>query len=303
MTARQTATLSHYKKLRSYKAKIGFAFGCLERASSTLASSAAEYLFLRPVHYKMNAREKKTLLGGTPLTLYHGTKRLAGWRWGSGPAILLVHGWGSRAAQFSALIERLVGTGHSVIAFDHPAHGASSGSSTTLFECIGALKDINRVYGPFQAVVAHSFGALTAAYMLQEMGDDTKFVAISPLRSARTAVEQFQGFTGIPDPVMNRMQRNLESRFNTPFAAYDFGTLTENFPNESLVVHDRSDWITPYELSAEWVSKASRAELLTTEGLGHQRILSAPNVIDAVVSHIGVPRVDLKTMLLSEFAL
>ncbi len=46
--------------------------------------------------------------------------------------VLVVHGWGSRAAYLSALTEGLVAAGHEVVALDLPGHGSSRGRTLTL---------------------------------------------------------------------------------------------------------------------------------------------------------------------------
>jgi hypothetical protein len=56
------------------------------------------------------------------------------WRWGSGPAVLLVHGWGGRARQLAAFVSPLVHAGFSVVALDAPRAGASSRPSLTRWE-------------------------------------------------------------------------------------------------------------------------------------------------------------------------
>ena len=55
---------------------------------------------------------------------------VAFWSWGQGPAVLLVHGWEGRAAQWVPMAERLVRSGHRAVMLDLPAHGSSEGSRT-----------------------------------------------------------------------------------------------------------------------------------------------------------------------------
>jgi len=61
------------------------------------------------------------------------------WRWGSGPTVLLMHGWGGYGAQMQPFVEPLVRSGHRVVLFDAPSHGVSGPSalgpkSATLFD-------------------------------------------------------------------------------------------------------------------------------------------------------------------------
>ena len=55
---------------------------------------------------------------------------------------------------------------------------------------------------------------------------------------------------------------------------------------DDLVVHDRADKETPYAVGAALAAAWPNARLVTTEGLGHQRILSDAEVTAAAVGHI-----------------
>jgi hypothetical protein len=94
--------------------------------------------------------------------------------WGSGPLVLLLHGWGGRSEQLAAFVGPLTAAGHRVIALDAPGHGRSGpgalgGRRSTVPEFSAALRaaaaqDGGRVH----AVVAHSFGAAAAALAVRE---------------------------------------------------------------------------------------------------------------------------------------
>ena len=48
------------------------------------------------------------------------------------------------------------------------------------------------------------------------------------------------------------------------------------------MVHDRADREVPYAEGAQWSRQLARAQLLTTEHLGHNRILAAPEVTASI---------------------
>jgi hypothetical protein len=50
-----------------------------------------------------------------------------------------------------------------------------------------------------------------------------------------------------------------------------------------LAVHDHNDRETPYATTEALVTGWREAEILTTHGLGHRRILRDPDVVHAVV--------------------
>lgn len=53
--------------------------------------------------------------------------RVAAWRVGAGPAVLLAHGFEDDHSLWSPLIDALIADGRAVVACDVPAHGRSEG--------------------------------------------------------------------------------------------------------------------------------------------------------------------------------
>src|SRR5262245_28778017 len=58
-----------------------------------VAAAWSERLFTTPKRHERPARERALLERATPLRFFAGEQMLHGWRWGEGPAVLLVHGW------------------------------------------------------------------------------------------------------------------------------------------------------------------------------------------------------------------
>src|SRR5512143_579165 len=109
------------------------ALSLLSRTAPSLAAEAASRLFLLVPRVPPPRGEAAAFLAsGEAFTVRGGGRRLAAWRWGHGPAIVLAHGWGGRGTQLRAFVPALVNAGYSAVVFDGPAHGASSGLSTSL---------------------------------------------------------------------------------------------------------------------------------------------------------------------------
>jgi hypothetical protein len=88
---------------RMAKAAVQLAFAL----SDDLGGRAATYLFTTPRRHHQPERERVVLEGARPFTVevqreaprWRGQPiRVAAWRWGHGPAALLVHGWRAAAA-------------------------------------------------------------------------------------------------------------------------------------------------------------------------------------------------------------
>ena len=83
--------------------------------------------FLTPPRHRALRPERGALAAADSFVLPFGRGLLRAWRWGEGPAVLLVHGWGGRGGQTLALVAPLLRAGCAVVTFDGPAHGGSTG--------------------------------------------------------------------------------------------------------------------------------------------------------------------------------
>src|SRR6185369_10241160 len=113
-------------------------FRLLRVFPDSLSAVCAELLFLTPPPHRRTRREHRTLSQGTFRTVDSGGCRLATWRWGEGPPVLLVHGWGGHAGRLSRFVSPLVEAGFSAVAFDAPGHGASPARLCSLQDFIRA---------------------------------------------------------------------------------------------------------------------------------------------------------------------
>src|SRR2546422_6504876 len=131
----------------------------LSALAPALAARLAERLFLTPPLTRRPAAEIDLLATARARPMHVGARRIETWVWGSGPRVLLVHGWGGRGAQLGALVGPLVARGFSVVTFDAPGHGASDSGLVTIPEMIGAIRAVAASRGPLAGLIAHSVGA------------------------------------------------------------------------------------------------------------------------------------------------
>ena len=103
------------------------------------AARVAERFFTRPPQHPLRPHEEAFLETGEAFTVDHDGQQLACWSWGSGPVVLLMHGWGSRAGRFRLFVPELRRLGFRVVAFDGPGHGRTGGNSASLPQFAAAL--------------------------------------------------------------------------------------------------------------------------------------------------------------------
>jgi len=70
------------------------------------------------------------------------TGKVAAWRLGDGPAVLLSHGWSGDNSTWNTLIEALAARGRAVVAVDHPGHGLSADAFCTRGAAGDALRAV-----------------------------------------------------------------------------------------------------------------------------------------------------------------
>ena len=297
------STTEAVSPIRAPQTSLTKTFSFFSRVSPQLTSKVAAQLFVLPQRYKLSKDEQDMLNEGTPLHIHVGARQIAGWRWGRGPSVLLVHGWSGCAAQFTPLIRSLIERNYSVIAFDLPAHGQSAGKQTNLYECMNTVEAIANRYEPFHGVLGHSFGGLAAALVLNETRNTNRLVLVSPLTGANYALHTFGSMIGVNTDVQTRVREYFENKLGIAFAECDFSVLADRLAIPTLVVHDRGDRMILWNETAKWVEDCDQAQLLTTEGLGHQRILADTRVAERIKGFLGEGKVDIRSSLLSEYAL
>lgn len=207
--------------------------------------------------------------------------------WGSGPAILLVHGWGGNRGQLGAFVEPLIGSGYRVVSFDGPAHGNSPGMQTNLFEYRDGLLTIAKHLGPIHAILAHSLGSLVTMMAIDEELEPKKVVQFGSLQSGEAAVMRFHFMVKSPGEVRQGFKLRMEETFGENLWTSVAGdVISTDFDIPALLIHDEKDEITPISDSQAIAAAWPGAKLVTTQGLSHRGILRDATVIEKVVEFL-----------------
>jgi pimeloyl-ACP methyl ester carboxylesterase len=256
-------------------------------AAPRFAARWAETLFRFPPRHRTSDPERRALGSGHRTEVSALGRRVAVWSWGSGPPVLLVHGWGSRGARLYSFIEPLRAAGFSVHAFDAPGHGESDGRLSSLPEFLGAIGAVARTLPtPLAGIVGHSIGG-AATVLAVALGIPARRVVL--LASSANPAAYTAGFArlfGIASAVRQRMVANLERRFGFQWDEFDAVRAAAALTAPALVFHDRSDEDVPWSDGAAIARAWTGAELVTTEGLGHRRIVHEPAVVARAVAFL-----------------
>jgi pimeloyl-ACP methyl ester carboxylesterase len=249
------------------------AFRTVGRIAPAQAAVWAEEVFCRPPRGRIRPSEQEFLTTGTPLELPVSVGTLAAWEWGAGPTVLLVHGWGSRAARFRVLAPLIVAEGFRVVAYDGPAHGDSPGKRTSLPEYSAALLEVAAHLGPLHAAVGHSLGGAAIAVALHRGLRLERAALIAPFGAPPEFTDRFASLIALPRQAQDRMVANLEKRLGLRFQDLHIADLARTLHTPALVIHDRDDEDIPLKEGRAIASAWPGSEFLETEGLGHHQIM------------------------------
>jgi len=266
--------------------KTAFRWGT--RLSPHLASAAALRLFLTPRRLRRPIPEEAVLLTGARSEVVYKGMRLPVWTWGEGPTVLLVHGWEARGSQLArAYAEPLAERGYRVVTFDMPGHGDAPDAQTSMLDFADVVAHLGQALGPLHAVIAHSMGgaATLTAHAAKPVAKNLVIIA-APLHPLRF-LKMFGDAVELTDAVRAGMIALLEARHGVPIEDIDTRKHAPTIHAPVLVVHDNEDPAVPYAHGAALASALPNATFITTRGLAHQRVLRAPEVLEAVAKHLG----------------
>ena len=203
----------------------------------------------------------------------------------------LVHGWESRASHMSGFVGALLRAGFEVIAYDGPSQGSSGGETTNLVDSARALMNVINTYGPADAIIAHSFGGLIANFarsknpLLAKSLIVPKLVLLaSPLRLVGIC-EKALGEISADENMRAEFYAALQTAAGLPAEYFDVETLNLQPGSDCLIIHDKDDASVPVDTAHE-LAQATNGTLKITEGLGHQGVLAAREVLRSAVGFV-----------------
>ena len=245
-------------------------------------------LFFAPLAYRTSTEEAACLEQGEVFQFSVHDKIIHAWKWGQGPAVLMVHGWNGRGAQFHRFVPALVEAGYTAIAIDGPAHGDSTGRSTSYFEFTDTVRTLLTHFPQFniQGLIGHSFGADAVINSLAKEGLALNTVCIAPVLRLRELLFDTFSRLGVPASIFNGIIGDFERRYGYDLRRDNPYRLLGHLRANVLIVHDMDDRTAPFGDSKEQSESHSHVTLHVTKGLGHRRVLSDSTVIKVSLDHL-----------------
>jgi pimeloyl-ACP methyl ester carboxylesterase len=244
--------------------------------------------FFTPRRAQYTPSQREYLETGQAIEVIVDDKVIKCWYWGEGPTLIFVHGWNGSGLQFRRLAEKARTSGFSVLLFDGPGHGLSGGSTCSYFQMTDAVRAL--VNQPWQyriaGLVGHSFGAAAIVNCLAKERSDLPAVLIAPALDLVGLLDSAFAIHGVPERVYKGTIAEFEERYGYTFANDNPVDLLADLAQSLLVIHDTSDRVIPYGLSAKVARQKEGIRLLPTSGLGHKQILENGSVIQETIRYL-----------------
>lgn len=266
-------------------------FGFLSKIFPALATRFAYNMFFKPQFYAIPQKERDAYKNSRTRTLSHGDKEVLVYEWGEGDRIVLFHhGWNGRGTQVAHFLPQLLERGFRVVAFDGPAHGQSTGKRTNLIEFSEVLKKLVEPHGEIEAIIAHSFGGMVSSYSMQTHNIKVKkMVSIAAPYDMESILEGYGKIINVGSHILERFKARLEREFDMHWSEISGDFIVSQHTIPALIIHDKQDKDVLYEEAVAMNKNWKNSRLLTTDGLGHRRILKDNAIIEETVSFISQP--------------
>jgi pimeloyl-ACP methyl ester carboxylesterase len=218
-----------------------------------------------------------------------GEQSIATYVWGDPerePYALLVHGWSSFGLRFLPWVERLRQAGMAVVTFDQPGHGYSTGELCTLPDFINTIHAIGRRYGTAALAIGHSMGGAALTLAQGESWHAERVVVIAPVADLSEQADRFMRHMHLGEHLRERFFGWHERTTGVNVQDLEVRRYLPALGLPCLIVHDLDDLEVPWGDGELYARYWHDARLLTTQGLGHHRVLDAPDVIEAVLAFV-----------------
>ena len=261
----------------------------LDRFAPSVAARLTYRLISSPPRHKPKIAERHLRASATQTRIAFQDGWIQCYQWGTGPLCLFVHCWGGRGTQAQELIESLVQSGLSVVSFDHPAHGLSSGKRAEMMRMAAATAAVVKEYGAVKTIIGHSLGVAAATIAMRDHDlPVTRLVSISSLTDCIWFTQVIGGYLGIAHRTLANTRALDDRDYARPVQWEELSVekMISKLSMPILLVHDRDDQEIPFLHCVALQQAAPHAEFFETQGDGHRRILRNPLVIEKILGFI-----------------
>lgn len=249
----------------------GFYINILSTVSTTKAAQLALKIFSTPrrgriLDYQQEfvntARQQRITFDDGLYMLYH-------WK-GSGPTVLLNHGWESNSYRWKYMLNDLQQHNYNIIAIDAPAHGNTDGTEFTAIKYSKIIKSTIDLYQP-NIIIAHSVGAMATVYTLSQHPSTTvnKLVLLGSPNALEDIINSYQQLLGFNNKVYNYLNKLIKDNFGFFIQEFQTQNFAQHIDTPTLILHEQNDPLIPASASKNIASNMPQAQCKITTTGGH----------------------------------
>ncbi len=202
------------------------------------------------------------------------------------PYVLLAHGWSSFGLRFLPWVAKLRALGYAVVTFDQPGHGHSSGKLCTLPEFTATIRAVGEHYGEAALAIGHSLGGAALTLAQGESWRARRLILVAPAVDMAAAAGRFFRFVRLAEYLRQPFYAWLLRRTGVPIEQLQVQRHLPALGAPGLIVHDLDDADVPWGEGERYAQYWPGARLFTTQGLGHRKVLDAPETIEAALAFL-----------------
>lgn len=265
---------------------IGAGLNTIALVNPRKAAVKALDIFCTPRSGRVKSHQKKFLAKFSKKMLPFGDIEIATYEYkGTGPKILLCHGWESNSFRWRKLFKKLQEDRCHVIMMDAPAHGATGGNSFTALLYAEMIDVVAQQFTP-QIICGHSVGGMASIMYLSKYQPSylkTAVILASPDRLS-DITDNYFGIIGGSKRLRQRYDRLMPEIFGHDISYFSAASFAASFTIPALIVHDKEDTINKYE-EGERIHQAWQGSTLEpTQQLGHS--LQSEQVFETISKFI-----------------
>lgn len=251
----------------------------------TYAGNKALYIFAKVRKGKLQSDQiPKLLQEGLAQKIKCNGHTIQSYHWkGSGPSVLLLHGWESNTNRWRNLIKVLRDKDFDIHAIDAPAHGLSSGEYHFLPNYAAGFHEILQKH-EITHVIGHSMGGMACMYEFYHHEHPTvkSIMTMGSPCDFSLVVSDFQSILKFNSRVLKALDKVV--RLNVGYHIDEFSSayFCEKIPQKGYLFHDEKDRQIPISQSEKLHQHWKNSELIKFRGFGHS--LHQKEVIKKIVA-------------------
>lgn len=211
------------------------------------------------------------------------------WAWGTGPLIVLVHGWGGHGGQLAPLAVQLAARGFRAVVLDVTGHGASLERRTSwpaFFRDLSALE--KRLGEEVHAYVGHSVGGLAMMAARHISGiHASRYICICSPSHPYKGIEFLRKRVAPSERGLDRYKAFIAQQFNcASWAQLEAGACYAGAGAETLLIYDLEDRFVAHEEGDRIRHAYPDVQVFKMNARGHLRILVNPDLSRTIVEFL-----------------